>query len=209
MVEGRGCCGALVHTWAGGAALGRPPQHRRLDREIDREKPARRHRHHRLGLRHDHQGLRLHVPRDAAYAERRRNRGLAKDISEFSPTSAGAATCGRTSWSPITRPARSSTGRRSEPAEDAAAQAGLHRRDARGTSLLRLGRHLQHLAARDRDQLRDRKVANIVRASRRDVIATGNIGCMMQIGRHDLPLSTRSSCSTGPPAGLRPRRSAS
>ena len=40
----------------------RPAQHRRLDAR-DRRRGARRHRDHRLGLRHDGQGLRLHVPR--------------------------------------------------------------------------------------------------------------------------------------------------
>ena len=44
----------------GGSRL-RQAQHRRLDRR-DGRGGARRHRHHRVGLRHDDQGLRLHVP---------------------------------------------------------------------------------------------------------------------------------------------------
>ena len=47
--------------------------------------------------------------------------------------------------------------------------------------MLRLGRNLQHDAARHRARrLRDRKVADIERTGA-DVIATGNIGCMTQI----------------------------
>ena len=55
--------------------------------------------------------------------------------------------------------------------------------------------------------LRDRKVANI-ESSQPDIIATGNIGCITQIGqRHaHIPSCTRSSCSTGPMAGHEPQR---
>ena len=49
--------------------------------------------------------------------------------------------------------------------------------------------------------LRARKVANIER-TKPDLIATGNIGCITQIGRGTgFRSSTRSSCSTGLPAG--------
>ena len=48
-------------------------------------------------------------------------------------------------------------------------------------SLLRLRRHLQHPAAGSlARQLRDRKIANI-ETTRPDAVATGNIGCIMQI----------------------------
>ena len=52
-----------------------------------------------------------------------------------------------------------------------------------GPSLLRLGRHLQHPAAGDRRPLRDRKVEQHREASKPDLIATGNIGCITQLQR--------------------------
>ena len=57
-----------------------------------------------------------------------------------------------------------------------------------GPYLLRLGRHLQHAAAGIADALRARKVANIER-TKPDLIATGNIGCITQIGQGtDIPI---------------------
>ena len=53
---------------------------------------------------------------------------------------------------------------------------------ADAASVLRLGRHLQpHAARRSRAELKARKVRTL-EAKRPDVIAAGNIGCMMQIG---------------------------
>jgi glycolate oxidase iron-sulfur subunit len=46
--------------------------------------------------------------------------------------------------------------------------------------VLRLGRHLQHPAARSRRQIAARKVANIA-SVKPDIVAAGNIGCMVQI----------------------------
>ena len=55
--------------------------------------------------------------------------------------------------------------------------------------MLRLGRHLQHPAARDRRELRDRKAANI-NSVRPDVVATGNIGCITQLATGmDMPIA--------------------
>ena len=64
------------------------------------------------------------------------------------------------------------------------------RRGPGGTSVLRLGRHLQHPAAgRSPRDLRDRKVANI-KSVRPDVVATGNIGCITQLaGGMDIPIA--------------------
>ncbi len=82
-------------------------------REIDGRR-ARRDHHQHLGLRHDGQGLRLHVPRrPAAPTTRPRVSALAKDVTEFIdalglPDGRHAA-CG----SPITPPVRCSTARRS------------------------------------------------------------------------------------------------
>ena len=65
VAEGAGCCGALDPPHGRrGRRRSRlaAAQHRRLDAR-DRARRARRHRDQRLGLRHDGQGLRLHVPR--------------------------------------------------------------------------------------------------------------------------------------------------
>ena len=55
-----------------------------------------------------------------------------------------------------------------------------HPSDSRGSSLLRVGRHLQSARARTAGQSRERKLANIAKV-KPDVIVTANIGCMMQL----------------------------
>ena len=63
------------------------------------------------------------------------------------------------------------------------AQAGLHGEGRAGRpSLLRLGRDLQHPAARDRAAGCATARSPTSSAPRPDVIATGNIGCITQIG---------------------------
>ena len=132
----------------------RPAQHRRLDAR-DRGRGARRHRHHRIGLRHDGQGLWLHVPQRSRPMRRRPSAcpALAKDITEYVSEPRACAAIAR-------------DGRRrglslglldAARAEDhgptqAAAEGGGLRREGRagGPYLLRLGRHLQHAAAGDR-----------------------------------------------------------
>ena len=93
-------------------------------------------------------------------------------------------------------------------AAEAAAPGGLHRDGgAGGPPLLRLGRHLQHPAARDRRRsCATRKVANIESLAPQ-AIATGKSAA----SRRSAPApesrsSTRWNCSTGPMAG-RSRRS--
>ena len=190
----------------------RARQHRRLDAR-DRRRRARRHRHQRLGLRHDGQGLRLHAARrpglcgqGGARLGARPRRQRAHDRAR--PGRAGGAA--PASPSPIIRPARCSTARtcRAEPKALLAA-AGFAVRDvpeghlccgSAGTYNL-----LQpELAAR----LRDRKVANIASVGP-DAIATGNIGCIDAARRRHRTCRscTRSSCSTGRPAGRSRRRS--
>ena len=128
---------------------------------------------------------------DPAYAEKAaRISALARDITEYLATIDLPEPTVRPGLpSPIIRPARCSMARRSRASRRTARQGGLHGQGpARRPSLLRLGRHLQHHAARDRDRLRDRKVKNI-EATGADVVATGNIGCITQIaGRAGMPI---------------------
>ena len=125
---------------------------------------------------------------DPAYAEKAaRISALARDITEYladaRPAAAerAAATCA----SPITPPARCSTASRSrdEPKE-LLQQAGFTVKDVpRGPSLLRLGRHLQHPAAGDRRRSCATARSPTSSATRPDVVATGNIGCITQLAR--------------------------
>ena len=114
---------------------------------------ARRHRHHRLGLRHHDQGLRLHVPQrpglcregGAGVGARQGHHRIPRDLELW-------RRCARPdSRSPITPPARCSTASRSAPSRRPCCAGGLHGQGrAGGAYLLRLGRHLQHPAAGDR-----------------------------------------------------------
>ena len=126
---------------------------------------------------------------DPAYADKAA-RGLARsttDITELltraRPAAAGVSrpACA----SPTTSACSLQHGQRSRSEPKALlAAAGLRREGrARGPSLLRLGRHLQPAAAGDRRAAARPQGARTSRASRRQVIATGNIGCMTQIAR--------------------------
>ena len=66
VAEGAGCCGALTHHMGqhDRAMAQRTGQYRGLEPR-DRRRRARRDRHQRLRLRHDGEGLRLHVPHRA------------------------------------------------------------------------------------------------------------------------------------------------
>ena len=131
---------------------------------------------------------------------------LARDITEVLaeiglPPPARIHRCG----SPITPPARCSTARRSRRGRRRSAAGGRlrGRGDSRGPSLLRLGRHLQHPAAGDRRAAARPQDRAISRATGADVVATGNIGCITADRAAALRCRwcTRSSCSTGRPAG--------
>jgi hypothetical protein len=137
----------------------------------DRRRGARRHHHHRVGLRHDDQGLRLHVPRGRSGlcreggARLRRSPRTSPNIwraGSNCPSRARASgavayhsACSMQHGQQIKTSPRPCFRR---PASRA--------RRAGGASLLRLGRHLQHPAAGDRGQLRERKVGNIERPAR-------------------------------------------
>ena len=215
VAEGAGCCGALTHHMGKARPRATPRAAREHPahgwREV-RRAGARRHRRQHLGLRHHGEGLRPHVR--GRPARRRRGDG-------------GRARAGRLRGDGRAR----ARGRRSAPplrvayhaacslqhgqqvrhaAEGAAHGRGLRgRRAARQPSLLRLGRHLQPAAAGDLGELRARKVATLEEKAPQ-VIAAGNIGCMMQIGAGDARCRwcTPSSSSTGRPAGRGRRRSA-
>ena len=209
--KGEGCCGALSITWA--ASKKRSPSPRATStpgrREIEGE-GLDAILDHRLGLRHDDQGLRLHVPRRAGLCgEGGARLGAGARTSPNSwPTLdlAAAAVPGLTS--PITPPARCSMASRSRTAPKRAAgrapASGQGR--ARGPYLLRLGRHLQHPAARDR-----RRSC----ATARSAISSGPAGChrhrQYRLHHADrgadapIPSSTPSNCSTGRPAARCPR----
>ena len=117
IAKGEGCCGSLAHHMGHekrGARAG-ARRHRRLDAR-DRGPGARGDRRHRLGLRLDDQGLWLHAARRSGLRRRKPTRvaALAKDVSEV----AGALDLDLRGaaprlLSPITPPARCSTGRRS------------------------------------------------------------------------------------------------
>ncbi len=123
---------------------------------------------------------------DPAYAERAaRVSALAKDISEFL-AERGAAGAGDRGRAPrrlsrrLLAPARPEGAHR---AEGVAERSGLHRAGAGGRpSVLRLGRHLQHPAAGDRRAAARAQGRAISSAPSREIVATGNIGCMTQIG---------------------------
>ena len=120
---------------------------------------------------------------DPAYAEKAaRVAALAKDPSEY--LSASISRSSRRAQTVAYHPA-CSLQHGTEVLEAPKAllrRAGYEVRDAGGgASLLRLGGSLQHPATAIADQLRDRKVRNLARL-KPDVIATGNIGCMTQIG---------------------------
>ena len=113
----------------------------------------------RIGLRHDGQGLRLHVPQRSGLGRARRRASRRwRRMSANSWPSSGSARRSRAPalTSPIIPPARCSTGSRSTASRRRCSPGAGFRvtRACRGASLLRLGRHLQHPAARDRDGAR-------------------------------------------------------
>ena len=96
-------------------ARGGAPQHRRLDAG-DRRGGPRRHPDHRLGLRHDGQGLRLHAAHRPGLCGQGRARLGARHghLRIYRPHRLCRARCRRAAWSsPIIRPARCSTDRKS------------------------------------------------------------------------------------------------
>ena len=123
-------------------------------RELDARR-AGRGRHQRVRLRHDGQGLRLHAPRGPGLRrEGGADLGAGQGHHRVPDRPSACRRPRRTpTWSsPTTPPARCSTARRSRTLpKQLLAQAGFTvKRRAGRPSLLRLGRHLQPAAARDR-----------------------------------------------------------
>ena len=167
---------------------------------------ARRDRRHHVGLRHDDQGLRLHVPRRSRLCRegRRASRRSRRTSREYLETLDLGA------------PAQSAEARRrlslrllaaarpagEDRAEGAARQSRLRgARAGRGPSLLRLGRHLQHAPAGD---FRCGCASARWRTSRRPAPrssppATSAASPRSAQGR-GCRSCTRSNCSTGPMA---------
>ena len=116
--QGEGCCGALVHHMGRRRARSPSPAATSTPGPRDRRRRPRRHPHHRLGLRHDDQGLRLHAARRPRLCRARPPRvsALAKDVAEYLAGAHARRWCARPARpSPITPPARCSTARRSRP----------------------------------------------------------------------------------------------
>ncbi len=184
--NGEGCCGSLAHHMG---VEERALAQARADidawtREIEGDGP-RGDRRHRVGLRRDDQGLRLHAARRSCLckesrprrgARARRLRGRRRTRSRASQRRGGSS-------SPITPPVRSSTGRRSSTRlrRCSAAPGSTSARSPRRTLCCGSAGTYNILQPEIAKALRDRKVANIARV-KPDVIAAGNIGCIAQIG---------------------------
>ena len=185
--KGEGCCGSLAHHM-GEETRALAQARADIDawtREIEGERP-RGDRRHRVGLRRDDQGLWLHAARRSGLREEGRARRRARQ--------------GRRRKSRARSTSTSKAPRRLAVAYHAAcslqhgqkivdAPKTLLRRagfDVRsipeGASVLRLGRDLQHPAARDRRARCATARSPTSPGSSPTSIAAGNIGCITQIG---------------------------
>ena len=162
-----GCCGALVHH------LGREPAavamaKRNVDawsRLMERGDPIDAVVINASGCGTTVKDYGHMLKYEPAYAERAAEiSGMTRDITEFLANSTWGRPSGgrRCAWR-ITPPARCSTASSvvDEPKKLLRDAGFVVEGRARGASVLRLGRHLQHAAARPARDLRDRKVANI------------------------------------------------
>ena len=211
MPEGEGCCGALVHH------MGREDEalaaaRRNVDawmREIDAGGlDAIVITASGCGTTIKDYGFMLRT--DPAYAEKAAKvSALARDITEYlatldlpEPALAAGLTvayhsaCSMQHGQKITR-----------AAEGAAERRRLHGARIRPRGICAAVRPAPTTSCSRRSprRCRDRKVANI-EATRPDVIATGNIGCITQIAAaRGCRSCTRSNCSTGPMAARVPK----
>ena len=186
LVRDEQCCGALTHH------LGQRPgrvgagarQRRGLARGSGRRR-ARRHPGDGVGLRHRHQGLRLHAARGPRFRRRCRE-GLSARQGHHR-ISSPASICGRradtaTSSSPITPRVRCSTDRKSRSLpKELLSKNGFVVKDVPESHLCCGSAGTYNILQPElAGRLRDRKVANIA-SVKPDMIAAGNIGCMVQI----------------------------
>ena len=203
IAQGAGCCGALVHHMGHEAqALAAAKANIDAWERSARGRPRCRG-HQRVRLRHHGQGLRLHAARGSAYAETAaRVAELATDVTELL-AELGLKPPVRASDLVVAYHTACSMqhGQRiTAPPKDLLRAAGFTVKDipeghiccgSAGTYNL-----LQPALA---TRLRARKLANIARVGA-DVVATGNIGCMVQLTGGTRPSCTPSSCSIGRPA---------
>ena len=190
----QGCCGGSSITWAARTRRTRGARATSTPGRRDRRRGARRHPDHRLGLRHDGQGLRLHAARRSGLCRRRPRACRAR-----------AATSANISRSSTCSPQRES--QRLVVAYHAACslQHGQKiTRAAEGTAVASWASRCKdvpegHLCCGSAGtynilqpdiakRLRERKVGNIEKIEP-DVIAAGNIGCITQIAAGtDIPV---------------------
>ena len=186
VARGAGCCGALTHHMGKSdeSHATAAEEHPRLGGG-DGWRGAGRDRHQHLGLRHHGQGLRPHVPqRPARPGTRRRVSEIAMDISEILTRLELPKGAPRRTWSwPITPPVRCSTGSRSKTyPKTLLKQAGFTVVEPADSHLCCGSAGTYNLMQPEiSKQLKERKLRTL-KAKSPDIIAAGNIGCMMQLG---------------------------
>ena len=187
LVKDEQCCGALTHHLGhDGDALARARANISAWLERGRARRPRCHPGDDVGLRHGDQGLRISCCAKTAtlQAPPRRFPGSPRTSRNMSAAS-NLSRCARNmaiSSSPIIRLVRCSTGRKSQQApKELLSKNGFVVKDVPESHLCCGSAGTYNILQPDiADRLRDRKVANIAMV-KPDVIAAGNIGCMVQI----------------------------
>ena len=187
IAEGAGCCGALTHHMGKAAEshAAAAANIRAWMREAERRR-ARRHRRQHLGLRHHGQGLRLHVRRTTPLAaDAATVAGLARDVTR---ADGRARARGRPRAPPLRVAYHAACSLQHgqqvrDPAEGAAARRRASRWSSRATATSAAARPGPTTCCSRRSRASSAR-ARWRRSRRRrpQVIAAGNIGCMMQIG---------------------------
>ena len=192
----------------------RPRQHHRLAKGGGARWP-RRHPGDDVGLRHGHQGLRFHAARGPRFRAPRRadiragkgHHRVSSPASSCSPSQPER----RSSSSPITQPVRCSMDRKSHGLpKELLSKNGFVVKDVPESHLCCGSAGTYNILQPDiASRLRDRKVANIATV-KPDMIAAGNIGCMVQIaGGTSVPvvhtIELLDWATGGPKPGLKAR----
>ena len=199
---GSGCCGSLHCIWAVRKKAGR--SRARISASWALVQAARCDGRECVGLRHDGQGLRPSVRARARQARRLQIAALARDVTEFLCALGLQALDERQIYRVAYHDACS-------------LQHGQNVIDSRRASCAPAGFEVVDVPERHfccgsagtynllqpeiAETLGQRKAAHI-RTTDPDIVAAGNLGCMVQIGRYtEFRWCTPSSCSTGQPAG--------
>ena len=186
LVKDEQCCGALTHHLGrDGDALARARANiTRVAKGSGTRRP-RRHPGDDVGLRHRHQGLRFHAARGPRIrrpcsANIRAGKGYHRVSRRHRSRSHRASKA--TSPSPITPLVRCSTDRKSRTLpKELLSKNGFVVKDVPESHLCCGSAGTYNILQPDiASRLRDRKVANIATV-KPDMIAAGNIGCMVQI----------------------------